>query len=307
MKNGLDARILALLGEDALGDVGGVFDHLDRVPAHVEDRVVGGLDPHLLAALADALVAPRVVFAAAELVPEGGICGALRFLGAHEGPVMLAADLVHRVTDRAQEGGVGLNDGAVELELDDGLGLPDGQNLALELGGLPLQGRDVGRELDDLVDPAGFVGDRVVRRLEPELLAGLVHALELARLGLATREVLPELLVLDRPRLGGGHEQAMVLADDLVELVAEGREEVLVGAEDCAVRRKLDHGLGIVDRSPDGFELDQAWQGLSRAHARLGLGGQLPGGTRALTHGCSLRRSVSYPDGSSRSCLRAIE
>ena len=49
-----------------LGDVGGEFDHLERLAGLVEDRVVARQDPDFLAALADALVFPRLVLAAVE-------------------------------------------------------------------------------------------------------------------------------------------------------------------------------------------------------------------------------------------------
>ena len=44
------------------GDAAGVFDHLDRLAVQVADRVVGGLYPDFLAALANALVFASIVF-----------------------------------------------------------------------------------------------------------------------------------------------------------------------------------------------------------------------------------------------------
>ena len=53
-----------------LGDVGGVLDDLEGLAVLIEDRVVGGLDPDLLAALADPLVLGRLVFAAVQRSPR---------------------------------------------------------------------------------------------------------------------------------------------------------------------------------------------------------------------------------------------
>ena len=52
------------------GDVGGELDHPDRLAVLVQDRIVGGLDPDFLAALAEALVLRGLEFAAVELGPE---------------------------------------------------------------------------------------------------------------------------------------------------------------------------------------------------------------------------------------------
>ena len=57
-----------------------------------------------------------------------------------------------------------------------------------------------------------------------------------------------------RTRVGGAvalrrrHEHAVVLAPDLVQRVAQGREEVAVRGDDGAVHVELDHRLRLADR-----------------------------------------------------------
>src|ERR1039457_3879243 len=55
------------------GDVGRILDDLEGSAVAVQDRVVRGLQPDLPAALADAPVLTRLVFAAPELGPECAI------------------------------------------------------------------------------------------------------------------------------------------------------------------------------------------------------------------------------------------
>ena len=84
----------------------------------VEDRVVARLHPDFLAAFADSLVLAGVEFAAAELLPEGAVFGALAIGRFDEHAVMLAAHLVERITKRFQEVFIGVNDLAIGGELD---------------------------------------------------------------------------------------------------------------------------------------------------------------------------------------------
>src|ERR1700676_760311 len=88
-----DGRNLALevgLDQLLLGDVGGVLYDLERLAVEVEDRVVRSLDPNFPAALADAFVFGRVVFAAVQLGPEFFVGGALFVSLIHEKAVVLA-------------------------------------------------------------------------------------------------------------------------------------------------------------------------------------------------------------------------
>ena len=62
----LELRVPQLL----FGDVGGVLDHLEGIPVEIQDRVVGRLDPDLLAALADALVLGGLILAPVQRLPK---------------------------------------------------------------------------------------------------------------------------------------------------------------------------------------------------------------------------------------------
>ena len=64
----------------------------------------------------------------------------------------------------------------------------------------------------------------------------LADALELARLVLAAAEPGPELLVLEALPLGLVDEHAVMPALDLLERVAHGLQEVVVGRHDRAVQ-----------------------------------------------------------------------
>ena len=116
--------------------------------------------------------------------------------------------------------------------------------------GLDLLG-DVGGDLDDLEDPTHLVLHRRVDRLDPDFLARLGDALEHIDLRLALVEVTPELGVGVGGRLNRVDEHAVVLADDLVELVAHHREEVLVGRLDVTAQVELDVGVRRVDGRQD--------------------------------------------------------
>ena len=59
-------------------DVRGVLDDLERLAPQIEDGVVRGLDPDLLAALADPLVLRRLILAAVQLRPELPVLAARR-------------------------------------------------------------------------------------------------------------------------------------------------------------------------------------------------------------------------------------
>ena len=99
---------------------------------------------------------------------------------------------------------------------------------------------DVGGDLDDLVDLAALVLDRVVGRLDADLAAALGEALERLRDELALAELPPELGIFGATCLLLADEHAVMLADDLRRLVAERAAEVLVGLEDDSLQIELD-------------------------------------------------------------------
>ena len=163
------------------GDVGREFGDAERLAVLVEQRVVGGEDPDLAAALADALVFAGLVFAAVQPGPELAIGRAVALSLRHEQAVMLALDFGQRIAERLAEILVRSDDGAVELELDHGLGAADGGDLASFRHAADLLRGDIGRDLDDLDRLAVAVKHRIIGRLDPDLAAALRDPLELAR------------------------------------------------------------------------------------------------------------------------------
>jgi hypothetical protein len=117
------------------GDVGRHFHHLGHAALAIAHRIVGGLEPDLLAALAQALVLAGVEFAAAKPVPEGLVVGALRIGWIDELPVMAAFDLIKAETHDAQKIGVGGEHLAARIELDDGERSIEGLQNAVSRGG----------------------------------------------------------------------------------------------------------------------------------------------------------------------------
>ena len=99
-----------------------------------------------------------------------------------------------------QEIVVGVEDLAVERELDDRLRLVDRRELAFEIRVAQLLLGDVGCELDDLERLAAAVEDRIVAGLNPDFLAALADPLVLAGVELAAAELVPELLILGARR-----------------------------------------------------------------------------------------------------------
>ncbi len=133
------------------GDVGGVFYHLERLAARIEDGVVACLQPKLAAAFGNALVLPAVIIAAAELFPEQAVFGTLAEDRVHEHAVMLTAHLLQRVAGAVQEVCVRRHDAAVQREGDHRLRLADRRKLTVEIRGLCLLRCDVRGVFDDLV------------------------------------------------------------------------------------------------------------------------------------------------------------
>ena len=116
-----------------LSDIGGVFHHLERLAVHVQDGIIGGLDPDFLAALADALVLPGIVFATTELLPELRVFHALAVGRVHKHAVVLALNFVKGVAEGIEEVLIGIQDGAVEIELDDRHGFANSSYLSFKV------------------------------------------------------------------------------------------------------------------------------------------------------------------------------
>jgi hypothetical protein len=103
--------------------------------------------------------------------------------------------------------------------------------------------RDVDGKLHHLEDPPLVVEDRIVRGLDIDLSAIFSDAGEFARLELAGAQGVPEGLIVRRADIVRFAEDRMVLSDDLLQFVADCRQEVMVGRQDLPVRGKLDRRL----------------------------------------------------------------
>jgi hypothetical protein len=188
------------------------------------------------------------IFSAVEAGPELAIRGAAPHRWLHEHAVRLALDFAERVAQSLEKILVGGDDGAVHVELDHGLGAADRDDLSGVFHVSNFLRCDVGGEFDDTERLAVLVEDRVVRRLDPDLLAALADALVFRRLELAGIETGPEFPIGGALALHRFHEHAVVLALDLAERVAQHLEEVLIRGNDRAVHVERDHRLRFLDR-----------------------------------------------------------
>jgi hypothetical protein len=193
--------------------------------------------------------------------------------------MVLAAHFIDRVADSGQEVFVGVDDGAVKLELDDRLRLADRARLALEFGGGAFLRGDVGGELDDLVGLAVGVHDRVVGGVDPDFAAILGHARVFAAVVFAGGQLGPEGLVGRRGHVGRLAEHRMVLALHLGQRVAQRAQEIVVGVQDGAVEFEFDHGLHPVQGVVDRFQFQIA---------RLGCGDALVHGKTLTCLACNI-------------------
>ena len=125
--------------------------------------------------------------------------------------------------------------------------LGDGLQNASHVGSrLHLLG-DVRRVLDHFKRLALEVEDRVVGRLQPDLVSAFAQTFEFTRRVLAAAKPFPELAIL-RTLFGRFiNEHAVVMAHNLVEPVSHDIQEPVVCRDDRAVQLKLDHRLGLAD------------------------------------------------------------
>ncbi len=133
----LDRLQLALevgVSEFLLGDIGGILHHLEGTSVGIQNRIVAGLDPHFPPTFAEAFVLGGLIPAGPELAPELMVLGAVGGGLIDEHAMVFTPDLLQPVTHRVEEGVVGDQDRAVEVELDDRLGLVDGLDLSPEVG-----------------------------------------------------------------------------------------------------------------------------------------------------------------------------
>lgn len=238
------------------GDVGSELDDLHRLAVDVEDRVVGRLQPDVAAVLGAALVLTRLELAGTEALPELGVLVAGGALRIDEHPVMLALDLGQRIAHRVQEIAVGGEDAPAQIELDDRLRAVDGRDLADELRVAALGFNDVGSELHDLHRLAVDVEDRVVSRLQPDVLAVLAAALVLTRLELTRTQTRPERGVLLARRVLRIDEHPVTLALDFGQRITHRVKEVAIGSQHRALEVELDDRLRTFDGDGESADLD---------------------------------------------------
>ena len=160
---------------------------------------------------------------------------------------MLALDFVQGIAQCSEEVVVGRDDGSVHIELDHCLRLADSRNLSLVVGIEQLLLRYVGSVLYDLEGFAVEVEDRVVGGLNPDFLAALADAFVFGRVVFAPVQLGPEFFVGGALFVSLVDEQAMVLALDFIQGIAESLEKVLIGCDDGSVHVELDYRLCLVD------------------------------------------------------------
>ncbi len=262
-------------------DVDGVLDDLQRPALGVQDRVVGGLDEHVLTGLRDPAVGALVEVPASELLPEALVLRRHRVHGVDEQAVVLTDDLGLAVPEQSQEVLVRGEHRPVETELDDGLGPVDGGDAALQLDRAAGGAGDVVGVLDDPDDLAVRPEDGVVGRADADLLAAGAVPRELAGLRAAGAQAAPERDVVRAGGVGGVAEHAVVLPHDVVRLVPEEVQGEVVGAEHDPVGRQLDHGLGALDGAGLAAQVPQLGAGdgdVGQQHQRRGGPVDPPGG-----------------------------
>ena len=117
-------------------DIDCKLDDLEGRAVPAKQRIVGGLDPDLPAALGDPLELGGDELAAVQPVPERAVIVAADFCLIDEHAVVLADHLLFAVAECRQEVLIGGQDRAIEFELDHGLRPTDSGNLGLQFGQL---------------------------------------------------------------------------------------------------------------------------------------------------------------------------
>lgn len=105
-------------GPDPLADVACELDDLEHLAVHVKNRIIGGLDEHLPAAIADARELVGGELPGREFAPEFLVLAAVCIGGVVQYRVMPSANFLQRITERRQEILVGRQDMTVGRELN---------------------------------------------------------------------------------------------------------------------------------------------------------------------------------------------
>ncbi|MND82120.1 hypothetical protein D3C80_739410 [compost metagenome] len=232
---------------DTAGHICREFDDLEHPAVEIEDRIVGGLDEDLAAALAQTHEFICHEIAAGEPFPELPVLHGLRIGRFAEHRMVPALHFRQRITQRRQKILVGRQDLASGRKLNDGLRPREGVDLARIFRRLQLAPGDIGGDLDDLYRLA-TAKYRIIGSLDPDFPAALADALVLLLIELTGRKLCPEGLVILRRHNSRFNEHAVMPADDFRKLITECATEILVGGENFPRKVKFYDGLRLGKR-----------------------------------------------------------
>ncbi len=234
-------------GGDLIGDVAGELHHFIQAPVGVEDRVVRGFQKQGFAVFVFPLKTMGVIFATVERGPKSLVSRGIHFTALAEQAVVLADDFFARILHRTQEVIVGIDDLALRGKFDHRHGAADGVDQALVLVFMVNPCGNVRGDFDHALHLIVAAQHRHVAGFEPHLLAVLIQAHKGAAQGFAPRQVAPQLGVGLGVGVGLFAKDAVMLAANLLDVVAHGFAEVLIGVEDHAVAVEFDHRHGTAD------------------------------------------------------------
>ena len=224
------------------------LDDLADLSLVIDDRIIGRLDPDLLAALAEAQEFVGGELTTSEPLPELPVFLRLHIGGIAEHPVMPPLNFLQLVPQRPAEILVGGENLTCRREFDHRLRTRDCIQLAGILHGFLPDHRDIGCKLHHLVGLAA-AQHRIVGGLDPDFPSTLGEALILLPVEFAAAEPGPEFPVFDAVGLRRFNENTVMLALDLRQLIAQCRAEIGIGVEDIAAEVEFDDRLRLVHRS----------------------------------------------------------
>lgn len=117
--------------------------------------------------------------------------------------MVAADDLVCRISHRTQEIVVGVDDVAIEIELDNRLDTIERRQLTFSVVALVLLRRNIGGELDDLGESPATVENRDIAFQDPDLFPAVTDPLVFSAVELAAAKLVPECLVIGVPGVSG--------------------------------------------------------------------------------------------------------
>ena len=236
-----------------LGNVRGKFNHLVGLAVGIQDGIVGGLNPHLFPPFTHPHVHPGIELAPIQLGPEGLVLRAGGIGRIAEHPMVLALNLREVITQGREEVFVGRDDGAVQVEIDGGLGLFNGVHLGFVFQRVVPLRRDIHGKLDDFGYVPIGIEHRVIGGPKPQLFSpfGQSHVdpgIELAPIHLG-----PEGWVLRAGGIGRIAEHPVVLALNFGQCIPQGFQEIVIGGQHGAIQAEFDDRLSFIDSVHEAF------------------------------------------------------